>query len=229
VNTRFDETAARYEKSIERALGPVSGALDSFTRAKVDCLLALAQRRLGEPRNVCALDVGCGVGLTDSMLEPHLGQLHGVDVSNESVRLARERNPTVEYQSYDGSRLPYEDRAFDMSFAICVLHHVAPDRWLDLVCELGRVTKPSGLVVTIEHNKLNPMTQLVVSRCEFDEDAVLLSRRETVQLFARAGLSDIESRYILFSPYRRRWVERIEARLATIPLGSQFVVAASAR
>jgi SAM-dependent methyltransferase len=229
VNARFDKTAARYEESIERALGPMRGGLESFTLAKVECLLELARRRLGETRNVRALDVGCGVGLTDSMLEPHLGGLHGVDVSDESVRLARQRNPAVEYQSYDGSQLPYQDGAFDMSFAICVLHHVVPDRWLDLVCELGRVTKPSGVVVTIEHNKLNPMTQLVVSRCEFDDDAVLLSRRETVQLFSRAGLTDIESRYILFSPYRRPWVDRIEARLRKIPLGSQFLVAATAR
>ena len=85
-------------------------------------------------------------------------------------------HPEVGGETYVGETLPYESSAFDLSIAICVLHHVPPTQWVGFLCEMRWVVRPGGLVCLIEHNPLNPLTKLVVALCEFDRDAVLLRR-----------------------------------------------------
>lgn len=218
----FDRYRDSYEDEIKRALGACGGDVDAFAEAKARGLLELARERFGDTRELRVLDVGCGVGLTDAFLEPHVGTMIGTDVSEEMVRRAAAENPSVAYTAYDGLTLPFEDDSFDLVFAICVVHHVPPDRWSAFVAELARVTRPSGIVAVGEHNPLNPLTRLVVSRCSFDADANLLGRRMARRLLTAAGLSRCPSPYILFFPWRHRALERVERRLAWLPLGAQY-------
>src|SRR5207244_9153577 len=68
----------------------------------------------------------------------------------------------------------------------------------------------------------NPLTRLVVGRCEFDRDAVLLALTEARRRLSAAGFSNIRSRYILFFPWRGAVWRWLEARLAWLPLGGQI-------
>jgi len=159
------------------------------------------------------------------LLAGELGAIDGVDISEGVLEAARLRNPSVSYRSYDGEHLPYEDKTFDLVFAICVLHHVPPPRWESFIAELARVTRPGGVLAVIEHNPLNPLTRLAVSRCEFDDDAVLLGRRRTERLLRAARLElHPPSRYIAFFPWRNALLAKTERALRRIPLGAQYVV-----
>ena len=182
----------------------------------------LARRRLGNLADVCALDVGCGDGLFDRYLAG-LGELDGADASEAMIERARETNPHARYHVADGVGLPFADDAFDLVFTVCVLHHVPPEERDRFAAELRRVTRPGGLVVVFEHNPWNPLTRLVVARCPFDEDTVLLGRREASRRLATAGLRTVEHGYLLFSPWRATRLERL---LARVPLGAQYYVAA---
>jgi SAM-dependent methyltransferase len=219
---RYKDT---YSDEVQKSIDFVGQDVDFFAELKANCLLDLARRRLGSPKSLSFLDVGCGVGLTDQHLESAVGSLHGIDVAEGAVERAVERNPWAEYAVYDGSAAPFDDERFDLTFAICVLHHVAPAGWSRFVEELARVTKRGGLVTVIEHNPLNPLTRLAVSRCEFDEDAVLLSQRQMRKLLATAGLTLADARYIAFFPWRGSVLRRAENRLARLPLGAQYAVA----
>jgi SAM-dependent methyltransferase len=156
--------------------------------------------------------------------------LAGVDISPQMVEAARERNPWAQYRHVGAEEpLPYEPATFDVSFAVCVLHHVRPDRRPALVAEMARVTKPGGVVAVFEHNPWNPLTRRAVAGCEFDEDAVLLTRREAQRQLAGAGLREVEGHYILFftrDSAPLRWIER---RLRKVPLGAQYVALARPR
>jgi SAM-dependent methyltransferase len=171
--------------------------------------------------------VGCGVGLTDAYLAGRLGDVHGVDTSEDAVQRAAERNPAVRYRTYGGGRLPYDDAAFDLAFAICVTHHVPPPERRQFAAELRRVVRPGGLVALFEHNPLNPLTRLAVSRCAFDEDAVLLRAGEAAELLRGAGLRPAERRYIIFVPSNRPRVRAVESALRRLPAGAQYYVAAT--
>lgn len=194
-----------------------------FTTAKADALRNLIATRLPGMHNPDMLDVGCGVGEFHRFVRGMFGRLCGVDVSAASVAQARRSNPDVEYQAYGGETLPYDSAAFDLSIAICVLHHVPPPQWLAFMREMRRVVRPGGLVCLIEHNPVNPLTRLAVARCEFDRDAVLLRAGRTRALMADAGLRDIESCYFLMLPSAAPLARRIEYAFRRLPLGAQYV------
>jgi SAM-dependent methyltransferase len=225
VSVDFDRYKDIYPAEVQRSIGFIGQDVDFFAELKAQYLLDVARRFLGRPGSLSFLDVGCGVGLTDSHLKGAVDSLHGVDVAAGTLERARERNPWAEYSVYDGSVLPVADGSFDLTFAICVLHHVERTRWPDFARELARATRSGGLVVVIEHNPLNPLTRLAVSRCEFDEDAVLLPAGWTRKLLSTAGLTVDESRYIAFFPWRGSVLRAVERRLGWLPLGAQYAVA----
>jgi SAM-dependent methyltransferase len=221
----FDPYKHTYREEVQRAIGFAGQDLDFFTDLKARLLAELAERTLGNPSRLSVLDVGCGVGLTDSALVGRFASLDGVDVSEGAVEEAAAANPDVGYAAYDGRTLPYADDVFDMAFAICVLHHVDRAARADFVREMRRVVRPGGLLVAIEHNPFNPLTRAAVSRCEFDDGVRLLRRGEVRGLFASSGLEPVGFPYILLFPWRAEMFRRVEGWLSWLPLGAQYLAA----
>jgi ubiquinone/menaquinone biosynthesis C-methylase UbiE len=224
----FDRYGGTYEEAIAESIGFSGREHAFFLEAKVMRLLDLVRRRLGDPAQVCALDVGCGPGTMHPYLTGAIGQLEGADLSESMIADARRLNPGTTYHVADARSLPSPDDAFDLVTAICILHHVAAADRDRVVAELARVTRPGGLVVVFEHNPLNPLTRLAVARCQFDEDAVLMGRHEAERRLHAAGMRAVESRYFLFLPWAGRVVRVIERTLGRVPLGAQYYTAARA-
>jgi SAM-dependent methyltransferase len=224
----YDRYRDLYEKDLDRAVGFSGKSHSFFTEAKATELVRLAERHLGDLRRVDALDVGCGIGLTDRFLEGRLGSLTGVDVSPGVLERAEQANPWARYVLYDGERLPFDDGSFDLAFAVCVVQVIEPSRRPGFVSELTRVTRPGGLVVAFEHNPFNPLTRLVVRRCAFGHDASMLTLGRMAALFRRARLSVVERAYILLFPSRGSRVRKLERSVARLPLGAQYYLAARA-
>lgn len=224
----FDHYTDSYRDAVEESIAFAGGDAARYVGAKARMLVELAGRRIGAPGRLRALDVGCGPGETDVFLEGRFGSLSGVDLSAGMVERAASRNPWASYSSYGpGEPLPYEEASFDLSFAICVLHHVPPAEREAFVEEMRRVTRPGGLVAIFEHNPLNPLTRKAVRDCPFDEDAILLTRGEARRRLAEAGLAEVEAPYIVFFPREGDLRSRVERRLGWLPLGAQYYVASS--
>ena len=224
--TAFDPYADSYRETVQHSIGFSGQDHDFFTRRKAYHLLDLVSRRLGPPHELRAVDVGCGVGATDTHLVGRFARLEGVDTSEAAVRRAVAANPSVPYEVYDGARLPYDDERFDVAFAICVLHHVPALDRRRFLGELRRVVRPGGLVVLFEHNPLNPLTRLAVHRCAFDGDAVLLRPSEARHVLEDVGLRPVEQRYVVLLPSDRPRALALEHAFRRLPLGAQYYVAA---
>jgi SAM-dependent methyltransferase len=219
----FDRYSDSYRDAIEDSISFCGADLDFFTRVKAEMLLELSELA-GPPSELSFLDVGCGIGETDRLLEGRVAALSGVDVSSGMVERARESNGWAEYRTYaEGDPLPFGDASHDVCFAICVFHHVPRSQRRALVEEMKRVCRPGGVLAVFEHNPWNPLTRRAVRGCEFDADAELLTRRETTRLLADADLAP-HGRYIEFFPRENRLLRRIEAGLGWLPLGAQYVV-----
>jgi SAM-dependent methyltransferase len=222
----FDGYTDTYRDAVEESIAFAGGDAARYVGAKARLLVELAGRHLGAPGELAALDVGCGPGETDTFLEGAFGSLHGVDASAPMAERAAERNPWASYSSYEaGDPLPFRDRDFDLSFAICVFHHVPPAERAGLLGQMRRVTRPGGLVAIFEHNPWNPLTRKAVRDCPFDEDAQLLSRPQAARLIREAGLRSVDSRFIIFFPRHGERRERVERRLGWLPLGAQYYLA----
>ena len=221
----FDDWQDSYRESIERAVPFLPSGHDFFVQTKAEELLSVAARRLGPTSTLHALDVGCGLGLAHPHLAPSLGLLEGADVAEETIARARTANPAVRYHAYDGERLPLDDWAVDLTFAMGVVHHVPPGRWAAFLTELARVTRPGGLVALVEPNPLNPISRLGASRCEFDRDANFLRAPALRAIATAVGLERVESRYILFFPFEVPARRRFERAMWRLAIGAQYIVA----
>jgi SAM-dependent methyltransferase len=220
--TDFDEHSDSYRQAVQESISFAGADLDLFTRVKAEALLELA-RRVGSPDRLAFLDVGCGIGETDRFLSGRVERLAGVDLAPAMLERARARNPWAQYRDFEeGDPIPFPDEAFDVCFAVCVLHHVPREERVGLISEMRRVCRRGGLVAFFEHNPLNPLTRRAVSGCEFDRDAELLSRRTVIELLSTAGLPSPEGRYIVFFPRESRLLRAIERRLGWLPLGAQY-------
>lgn len=228
MTTEFDAFHDTYVDDLNEAVAFAGKRGAFYSQVKADLIVALCEETPSGALGSDVLDVGCGIGLTDSHLFGRVGSLSGVDVSAASIRRAKELIPGVDFRvAGERDRLPYADRSFDFTFAICVLHHVPAERHHQLLREMSRITRPGGLVAIFEHNPANPLTRKVVRECAFDENAVLIRPRTTATRMRMAGLEAPRTRHFLFLPTAARgwrWVER--RILRRVPIGAQYFVVA---
>jgi SAM-dependent methyltransferase len=217
----------RYSDDVNRSIGFSGLDVDLFARGKARSIVETLDRFAPmRAAGADCLDIGCGIGILHPLIAPRVASLSGADVSAEAIATARMANPTIDYRSYEGDRLPYEDASFDFCSTVCVMHHVPPASWPAFVAEAWRVTRPGGLFAVYEHNPINPLTKVAVWRCPFDHDAVLLRARRVIGLLEAQGFEILEKEYLFFVPADADWARRVDRALTWLPLGAQYVVCA---
>ena len=168
------------------------------------------------------LDVGCGPGALTAELVSRLGS-EGVvacDPAESFVGAARERFPEVEIHQAPAEELPFPDDTFDAALAQLVVHFMADP--VKGVTEMGRVTRPGGVVATCVwdmtpgHTPLGPLWE---AAREIDPDVEGESARmgttegDLTELFTQAGLREIEESALSVSlehPTFEAWWEPFE-------------------
>ncbi|MGH8232974.1 MAG: class I SAM-dependent methyltransferase [Rhodanobacteraceae bacterium] len=226
----FDRYADQYTH-LHRASIKASGEEPAyFSRYKARYMAArLGNERAGRPIDL--LDFGCGIGNSIPYLREAFprARLHGVDPSGESIQLAQSMHAgTAEFQVNERDRLQYGKRSFDLVHVACVFHHIHPEQRQHWMREIRRVLKPGGEVFLFEHNVLNPLTVKAVRDCPFDEDAILLRRRESLDLAHAAGFTAVRARYIVFFPAALSFLRPFEPWFGFVPYGAQYVVRGTA-
>jgi len=101
------------------------------------------------PRAKNFLEIGCGNGFTLSKISaqrPDL-QITATDISVDTLRIARQRNPQADFLQLDARHLPFRSE-FDMVGAFDVLEHIDQDE--QVLNEIHRALKPNGgLLITV--------------------------------------------------------------------------------
>ncbi len=217
----FDAYAADYASLLRDPLRDRFAADASFYfRRKLEILLQALSRLGRDPARMAWLDMGCGQGDLLRMGQSHFQEAAGCDLSAlmlsgcGDLETRVQPNPTT---------VPFEPERFDLVTAVCVYHHVIPADRSALTASAARVLRPGGLMCVIEHNRLNPATQIIVSRHPVDVDAQLLWAGTTRRILKEAGLSPIDTRYLLLLPeglYKR--FGRLERGLERVALGGQY-------
>jgi SAM-dependent methyltransferase len=134
--------------------------------------LAARVRRFLAPLqgNERALDVGCGTGALAYALAPLVGEVVGVDSSEEYVATARAHAPagcTFVVGDAESLDVPYGD--FDLVGCLRVLHHVRRPELV--VSELARVTGPGGRILLADQlGDVDPIRSLELDRFERARD-----------------------------------------------------------
>ena len=106
--------------------------------------------RQGSPQARRGLEVGCGPGRLLRPMSRNFGEIHGVDVSDEMIRLAQERfhgAAGIQLHATNGRDLsPLPPDYFDFVYSYAVFQHI-PSREvvLSYFAEMRRVLKDSGI------------------------------------------------------------------------------------
>jgi ubiquinone/menaquinone biosynthesis C-methylase UbiE len=165
-----------------------------------------------------ALEIGCGPGRLMRPLSRHFAQIHGVDVSDEMIALAREKLsdiPNAFPQVTDGASLAqFADESFDFVYSYAVFQHIpSRDVVFSYLHEARRVMKTGGLA-------LLQFNGLVNRRSEIDTwDGVRFSSTELLEFasqndFQVLALEGVGTQY-MWTSWRKQprgWQRQQEER-----------------
>lgn len=114
---------------------------------EIDALMRSCGLKQGNHGKV--LDFGCGVGRLCRALLPYFGDVYGVDISEEMIRLAQEATPTATFVLNTAENLRiFEDNYFDFVYSNIVLQHQRTKEIArSYIREFVRVVRPGGTIV----------------------------------------------------------------------------------
>lgn len=161
------------------------------------------------------LEVACGPGLISRALAPRVGSVHGVDITQAMIDLARSEAKAAgltnaEFSVGDATALPFEDASFDGAVTRFSLHHIpVPGR---CVGEMARVVRPGGWVVLGDHVTDSDQEAAAwhqeVERLRDPSHWACLTPKQLRRLAERAGLALEEERLIPIVLDFEEWLTR---------------------
>ena len=213
----FDKYAEGYDEMLRKQQLFFATDRAYFHERKVAQL-----KQVAPPSVFNILDYGCGTGGATRCLGRAFPNavITGYDPSNESLAAARRSMPDVRFIGKD----EIINGHYDIVYMACVLQHVPPIQWVELLRSTSVLLRAGGIQAIFEHNPWNPVTKKLVRECPFDADAVLLTQPRLVRVFREAGLTVKAKGFYLYLPERLRSLCKFERWLRRIPLGGQHYV-----
>ncbi len=91
------------------------------------------------------LDIGCGSGNYTGALATKGLAIEGIDISEEMLRKARQKFPTIKFSQGDARNLPFQDESFDSAICILATHHINDNK--KLFQEVFRILQKGHFVI----------------------------------------------------------------------------------
>jgi SAM-dependent methyltransferase len=101
------------------------------------------------------LSLGCGIGDTELLLAPHVGDLTGLDLSPSAIRQAKLDSANVGNLHFIEGTLESAEigpASFDVVIAIFFLHHL-PDTVPELASQIASILKPGGVFYSLDPSR----------------------------------------------------------------------------
>jgi SAM-dependent methyltransferase len=219
----FDDYAQHYDDALNRGLAATGEAKDYFARGRIQWLSRCLEN-FGECPKLL-MDFGCGDGSTSEFLLAmnQESTVVGVDTSEKSLELATRKygSRRASYQSI----AQYEPKGeLDLAYCSGVFHHIPLAERASAVNYVFRSLRPGGLFSFWENNPWNPGTRYVMSRIEFDRDAITLTPPEAASLLQAGGFEILRKDSHFYFPKSLNWLRWMEPHLVRLPLGGQYHV-----
>ncbi len=221
-NSYFDEHASTYDQDLSKALDVSGEDKNYFARGRMVWLAKwIASNGFGA-RSV--MDFGCGTGSATPFIKECLQpqEILGVDVSSDSLNIACETFG-AEDTSFSLIQEPMSGH-FDIAFCNGVFHHIETHERQGALDYVFASLRPGGIFALFENNPWNPATLYVMSRCQFDRDAITLPPPETRHRMQDAGFKILATRYLFIFPALLKIFRPLEQPLSPWPFGTQYVV-----
>jgi ubiquinone/menaquinone biosynthesis C-methylase UbiE len=166
----FGPFANEYENWYSTAEGQ---AHDLVQRLDVSALLPSVQdrRRL--------LDVGCGTGHWSGFFSSLGYDVHGIDVSEEMIQVARKTVQGCTFDVADAGNVPFPSESFDVVASMAALEFM-PDP-AGVISEMARCTRPGGSMLIGTLNRIAPINMERLDKGEEPYASAHLSSPEEIR------------------------------------------------
>lgn len=219
----FDQYAAAYDQALSNALAPSGENREYFAAGRVAWLKRCLDKLHHRPDAI--LDFGCGDGSTTPLLVDSFGAKSaiGVDVSAKALEIARKlrSNERIRYETIGEFQ---SSETLDLAYCNGVFHHIQPAQRATALAIVRRALRAGGLFSFWENSPWSLATRYVMSRCEFDRDAILLSPPEARRLLKNAGFEILRTDFRFIFPRALRALRKVEDWAFPIPLGTQYQI-----
>ena len=177
----YNKQAANYDQTAE----------GRFTMPFNKMILEQAVLRDGDT----ILDAACGNGRLLGMLAQKAKiQGFGIDISEEMINAAAERNGEMNFQVCSAMQTPFADHQFELVTVCCAFHHFTQPA--AFMAEARRILKPDGKLIIAEptlptilrmaENLLLPLFKM--------GDVKIYSQKELADFYTKAGFQQITFR-----------------------------------
>lgn len=102
------------------------------------------------------LDIGCGDGFLELYLKKNFKEVHGIDINEVDLAVAKKINPEkrVSFTKASATKLPFKKDFFDAVVCTDVIEHIKEDK--KVISEIRRVLKKNGTLVITTLDKKFP-------------------------------------------------------------------------
>jgi len=219
----FDRFARSYDQDLAKSLAVTGEDRTYYAQRRIDWTVQCCARLQHPVKRI--LDYGCGDGANAPMLAAGFKaqQVLGVDVSRDSIAVAREMN----YGAASSFLCTDEwtpDGTMDLAFTNGVFHHILPAERRACLEAIRFALQPGALFAFWENNPWNPGTRYVMSQCAFDENAITISPREARRLVRTAGFEILRMDSLFYFPRSLRFLRPAERWLRAAPFGGQYLI-----
>ena len=139
------------------------------------------------------LSLGCGIGDTELLLAPHVGEVTGIDLSPAAIRQARADAAALGIRNARFEEGTSAEGSFDLAIAIFFLHHLPDAELAALPHRLRERLTPGGLFYSLDPSRRRlsgAVGRLLIPKLMKryqTEDERELEAEETAALFRAAG------------------------------------------
>ncbi len=162
------------------------------------------------------LDFGCGIGLQSFLLANIGYKVSGLETvedkslngflkgksefykktreeSMESVWEIIKGKTNVEFQFYDGKKIPFPDECFDNVFTYAVMEHIPFDEIPNIIMEIKRVLKTHGAFYIFQLPQRTSYTEFIARKLGVESHEFLWEREVMEKLLHKKGFETIFS------------------------------------
>lgn len=220
VKHEFDQFAQNYRSVNDTALALSGHSSAFFAEYKAKKLAQWLPELTQQPIHI--LDFGCGDGVMTQYVHTQFTSacVYGIDPSSDSITIAQEQFPRIQFGTSHGLVIDFPDASFDVVYAAGTFHHISFDQHAAYIKEIFRVLKPNGTFVLFELNPLNPVTRYIFKRNPIDQHAQMMSYRYAQKLVQSYGT--MHTYHYGFFPKALQVLVPTERFLTAIPLGALY-------
>lgn len=212
-----------HARAVERAFSSQAESFNASAVANADEILEAIVAHAQPQSSQRWLDAACGPGVVSRRFARTAQSVHGIDVTQAMVTTARREAlaagaENVTFEVGDATRTSLPDASFDGAVTRFSIQHIPmPSR---LFAELGRVVRPGGSVVVLDHladdNVEDRSWAQEIERIRDPSHWACLSQPRLRELGRQAGLTlDHDQRFSFeldFDDWLRRGTDSQEAR-----------------